>query len=85
MDYNKVGKETTHEKVNENEPITNRMYATCSVNVRSIQSQSAEILGILAAGEAVEVVENQGEWCSVIYNGGEGCVMSEFLSEDEVE
>ena len=85
MDYNKVGKEKPHEKVNENETVTSRMYATCAVNVRSIQSQSAEILGILAAGEAVEVVENQGEWCSVIYNGGEGCVMSEFLSEDEVE
>ena len=85
MDYNKVGKETTHEKVNDNESVTSRMYATCAVNVRSIQSPTAEILGVLATGEAIDVVENQGEWCRVIYNGGEGCIMSEFLSEDEVE
>lgn len=85
MDYNKVGKEITHEKVNDNESATSRMYATCAVNVRSIQSPTAEILGVLATGEAIEVVENQGEWCRVIYNGGEGCIMSEYLSEDEAE
>lgn len=85
MDYNKVGRETTHEKVNENESATSRMYATCAVNVRSIQSQTSEILGALSAGEAVEVAENHGEWCRVIYNGRDGCIMTEFLSEDEVE
>ena len=85
MDYNKVGNETPHETVNDNETATSRMYATCAVNVRSIQSPTAEILGVLATGEAIEVVENNGEWCRVVYNGGEGCIMSEFLSEDEVE
>ena len=85
MDYNKVGKETPHETVNENKSVSYKMYATCAVNVRSIQSQTAEILGVLASGEAVEVVENQGEWCRVIYNGGEGCIMSEFLTENEAE
>ncbi len=53
--------------------------ATSNVNVRAAASQDAERLGLLTGGTTVELLENQGEWSKINYNGQVGYVKSEFL------
>lgn len=50
-----------------------------NVNVRAQASQSAEKLGILAGGDTLDLVANEGEWCKVVYNGQIGYVKTEFV------
>ena len=57
------------------------MYATTKVNVRSQPSTEAEIAGSLGDGQSINVINDDGEWCEVDFNGT-GYVKSEFLSDD---
>ncbi len=54
--------------------------ATTAVNVRVSDSELADKLGKLTAGEQVQVVEvRQNGWTKVVYEGKDGYVKSEYL------
>lgn len=50
-----------------------------SVNMRAAESTSARILARVPVGETVEVVEDQGAWCLIRWNGQTGWMMSNYL------
>ena len=53
--------------------------ATSNINVRAAASQEAERLGVLAGGDSVELIANEGEWSKIKYNGQIGYVKSEYV------
>jgi hypothetical protein len=58
--------------------------ATRDVNVRAAPASSSDVIGRLGNGESVEIngcVQN-GRWCSVAFDGGEGFVSSRYLAGD---
>lgn len=48
------------------------------LNVRSEPSQSADKLGVLNAGEVVELIEEVNDWSKIKYNGMIGYVKTEY-------
>lgn len=54
--------------------------ATTNVNVRSQASQESERLGSAPAGSTYNLVEDQGEWYKIDYNGTTGYVKAEFFT-----
>lgn len=57
------------------------MYTTDNVNVRKEPSTEAEIICTLGTRELVQVSENDGEWCRVVLEDGEGYIASQYLRE----
>ena len=56
-----------------------------TVNMRKQPSKSAELREQVPVGSTVEVIEDQGQWCKVAYNGKIGWMMSnyvEYLNQD---
>jgi uncharacterized protein YgiM (DUF1202 family) len=53
--------------------------AITTVNVRLTASTTATKLGVVAEGESLSLVANDGEWCKVIYNGQIGYVKAEYV------
>lgn len=53
--------------------------ATTNINVRAAASQDAERLGVLAGGDTVDLIANEGEWAKIKYNGQIGYVKSEYV------
>lgn len=54
---------------------------TTNVNVRISADQTSEKLGVAAGGTTLDLVEIQGEWCKVIYDGQIGYVKAEFVQQ----
>ena len=55
--------------------------ATTNINVRSEASETADRLGVLAAGESLDLLANENGWCKVKYNGQVGYVKSDYVSQ----
>lgn len=53
---------------------------TETLRVRAEADKDAKVIGLLASGEAVEAIEEQGEWVSVSYEGVTGYVAAEFVN-----
>ena len=53
---------------------------TETLRVRREASLDAEVIGLLANGEAVEAIEEAGDWVKVSYEGTTGFVSAEFVS-----
>jgi uncharacterized protein YgiM (DUF1202 family) len=62
---------------------------TETLRVREEASTDSKILGLLAKGEALEAIAEEGEWVSVSYEGTTGYVAAEYVtvefSVDEAE
>lgn len=54
--------------------------ATTNINVRSAASETADRLGVLAAGESLDLLADENGWCKVKYNGQVGYVKSDYVS-----
>lgn len=52
---------------------------TETLRVRREASLDAEVIGLLANGEAVEAIEEAGDWVKVSYEGATGFVSAEFV------
>lgn len=50
-----------------------------TVNMRKQPSKSAELREQVPVGSTVEVIEDQGQWCNVAYDGKIGWMMSNYL------
>ena len=50
-----------------------------TVNMRKQPSKSAELREQVPVGSTVEVIEDQGQWCMVAYDGKIGWMMSNYL------
>ena len=50
-----------------------------TVNMRKQPSKSAELREQVPVGSTVEVIEDQGQWCKVAYDGKIGWMMSNYL------
>ena len=50
-----------------------------TVNMRKQPSKSAELREQVPVGSTVEVIEDQGQWCKVAYDGKTGWMMSNYL------
>lgn len=55
--------------------------ALTNVNVRSQASQESAKLGTAQAGTAYDLLEDQGEWFKINYNGSTGFVKAEFFQK----
>lgn len=53
--------------------------ASTNVNVRSGASQDSDKLGTAQGGDSYELLEDQGEWLKINYNGKTGFVKAEFF------
>jgi hypothetical protein len=53
---------------------------TETLRVRKEASLDSSILGLLAKGEAVEAIEENGDWVSVSYEGTTGYVAAEYVT-----
>lgn len=58
---------------------TGTVMATTNVNVRSQASQESERIGSAQAGTSYNLLEDQGEWYKIDYNGKTGFVKAEFF------
>ncbi len=56
--------------------------ATTTVNVRSGPGTSYRVVGVLQAGDYVDVNRCTGGWCEISMRGPDGWVSSRFLSTD---
>ena len=52
---------------------------TETLRVRAEADKEAKVIGLLANGEAVEAVEEEGEWVCVSYEGATGYVSSQYV------
>lgn len=64
-------------------PWTGYVTATAGLNMRSGRSVYEHIVVTLGYGESVTVYEKSGDWYKISYQGREGYVFSEYVSEDE--
>ena len=53
--------------------------AKANVNVRATASEQGTKLGIVTGGETLELIDKEGDWCKVVYNGQVGYVKAEFV------
>lgn len=60
------------------------LYVKEGVRMRAAASTESEVLELLETGAAVTKTGEEGEWTAVSYNGKNGYVKTEFLSETEV-
>lgn len=65
----------------EGQEVIGTVTAKESINIRSAASTEAERLGVLAGGESLDLLANEGEWCKVKYNGKVGYVKAEFVTQ----
>ena len=56
-----------------------------NVNIRSSNSTDGDVLGKAKKGDTFEKVEDIDDWTHILFNGEEGFIKSEFLSEVSVE
>lgn len=53
--------------------------ATTNINVRASASETADRLGVLSGGDSAELVDTEGDWSKIKYNGQIGYVKSEYV------
>nr|MDE7479593.1 SH3 domain-containing protein [Lachnospiraceae bacterium] len=53
--------------------------AKTNVNVRNAPNQDSDKIGTASGGESYELVEDQGEWYKINFNGSTGFVKAEFF------
>ncbi len=58
-----------------------KVTAIDNVNVRSQASTESSRLGVLASGDSVDLIANEGEWCKIAYEGQVGYVKTEFVTQ----
>lgn len=56
--------------------------ANTNINIRSAAGETADRLGMLAAGESLELIAVEGDWCKVKYNGQVAYVKAEFVTQE---
>ena len=72
----------TQEQPEAQEPQTKTMYVNSqTVNVRSAASQEASVVTQLSINTQVTVISEQNGWAEVTFNGGNGYIASNLLSE----
>ena len=78
-DYLEVVSDNTDTAAATTETVVKTVKAKTNVNVRNAASQDADKIGV-AQGEATfNVLEDQGEWLKIEYNGQTGYVKAEFF------
>lgn len=50
-----------------------------TVNMRTSPNKSAKLVEQVPVGQTVDVIEDQGQWCKVAYDGLKGWMMSNYL------
>ena len=58
---------------------------TSLLNIRSTPSTSAKIIGSLAHGTSVSILDKSGDWYKISYNGKTGYIKGEFLNLGSAE
>lgn len=66
----------------EPETVIGKVTATTNINIRSSAGMDGERLGLLAAGESLDLLADEGGWCKVIYNGRTAYVKAEFVKKN---
>lgn len=72
----------TMEEPAEPETVIGRITASTTIKIRSSAGMDGERLGLLAAGESLDLLADEGEWCKVIYNGRTAYVKTEFVTKN---
>lgn len=76
--------EAVQEEVTEEpESSTYSAYATDTVKLRQQPNTDCEVLGKAQPGNEVTVLGTEGDWTHVSFNGVEGYIKSEYLSEEK--
>lgn len=79
-----IALETTAEEIRIEDQVTRTMYASESVNVRSNPDSGSDLLGTYDRNESIDVISTDGSWTKIAYNGAEGYVYSQYLSETKL-
>ena len=66
----------------ENAPKVVILVDTKALNVRSKPSIKSDILGVLHEGEELTVLDKQGNWVKINFNGAQGWVASRLLKSE---
>lgn len=56
-----------------------------ALNLRETASLDARVMGMIPRGAEVAVLERGDEWCRIRYEGGEGYVLSRYLSDNPID
>lgn len=59
-----------------------KVTATTNINVRAAASEDADRLGMLTAGDSLELIANEDGWCKVKYNKSVGYVKAEYVTQE---
>lgn len=78
-DYLEVVTEEAAEATGEQTEVIGTITATTNVNVRSEAKQDSEKIGSAQAGTSYNLLEDQGEWYKIDYNGKTGFVKAEYF------
>ncbi len=79
-----IAPETTAEEIRIEDQVTGTMYTSESVNVRSNPDSGSDLLGTYDRNESIDVISTDGSWTKIAYNGAEGYVYSQYLSETKL-
>lgn len=53
-----------------------------TLRIRKTPSTTAEVINVLAIGESVEVIAEEGDWYKVVFKGAQGYVSKQYLKLD---
>lgn len=62
--------------------VVGKVTANTTINVRAGASQTAAKLGVLTAGNSLELLEITNGWCKVIYNGQIAYVSADYVTKE---
>lgn len=75
--------ETENTETADNKAAAVTMYTTESITLRKEASGSSENLGVVAIGSTIEAYETSGDYIRVTYDGKEGYVLKDYVTEDK--
>lgn len=65
--------------IEENSILREGTAVTLSLNVRDESNYESAIIGTIAMGEKVSIIEDKGEWSKIQYNGTNGYILNEYV------
>ncbi|MCI9302985.1 MAG: SH3 domain-containing protein, partial [Clostridium sp.] len=65
--------------IEENSILREGTAVTLSLKVRDESNYESAIIGTIAMGEKVSIIEDKGEWSKIQYNGTNGYILNEYV------
>ena len=66
-------------RVNSKQATDFRIWATNALKVRESNNFESDIIGTIAMGEKISVLEDNGEWSKISYKQSNGYILNEYV------